>query len=457
MRNRNERQGWGRWPLPRLVLAALFLALPLTGCDELLEVDDPDVVDEDTLAGFEGAGPTLIAGTLAEMRQALNSFGDALIQDVGLFTDEFIHSGTFASRREIDRRDINPADNGEISDLFLELQRVRTSGIRAADLIERELGAQGEQRGTALALSGYATIYLAENWCSGVPLSRRTPEREFLFGEPLSTEALLDTAISTFDRALAAAPDRDAEFLARMGKARALLFLGRFDEAAAVVEPIPTTWFFFIEHSNFINNGLWSISRNGRWSQANNEAGVGLPFREATDPRTPWVFAGRGFDRSTPLFLEAKYDERDDDVPIASGIEARLIEAEAALHNGTDLARFTSIIQSLRDQAPVLLALMDVAELDGFETFVEFEEPANFEEAVDELFQERGFWLYATAHRLADFRRLVRLYNRPVDQVYPSGAYFKGGTYGNQLTFPVPVEELNNPQFTQDICDPTQI
>lgn len=456
MRNRNERKGRGRWPLPRLVLPALLLALPLAGCDELLEVEDPDVTTQEALDRPE-ALPTLIAGTLTELRVALNSFGQAHIQNVGMFTDEFIHSGTFATRREVDRRDINPVDNNEVGNVFLQLQRVRNSGLRSAGAIESATGPQGENRGFALALSGHATLYLAENWCSGVPLSRRSPEGEFIFGGPVSTEALLDTAFNTFDQALAASPGRDARFLALLGQARALQFLERYDEAAALVSGIPTDWFFFIEHSLNITNGLWSISRNGRWSQADNEAGEGLPFRSAMDPRTPWVPGGRGFDRQTPLFIEMKYDESDDDVPIASGIEARLIEAEAALHNGTDLARFTAILQGLRDDAEVLLARQDIPELEGFETMAPLTAPATFDEAVDLLFRERAFWLYATGRRLADMRRLVRNYDQPVNEVYPSGAYFKGGTYGNQVVFPVPIEETNNPEFQLSDCDPTQV
>ncbi|HMA41332.1 MAG TPA: hypothetical protein VKP10_14755, partial [Gemmatimonadales bacterium] len=69
------------------------------------------------------------------------------------------------------------------------------------------------------------------------------------------------------------------------------------------------------------------------------------------------------------------------------------------------------------------------------------------------LFNERGRWLWLTAHRLSDLRRLVRQYGRAANSVFPTGAYFKVQvpTYGNDVNFPVPIDELNNPNFTQCI------
>ena len=66
------------------------------------------------------------------------------------------------------------------------------------------------------------------------------------------------------------------------------------------------------------------------------------------------------------------------------------------------------------------------------------------------LFRERGFWLYATAHRLGDMRRLLSApYNRPFNTVFPVGEYFKGGgNYGTDANLPVPFDERNNPNFT---------
>jgi starch-binding outer membrane protein, SusD/RagB family len=71
--------------------------------------------------------------------------------------------------------------------------------------------------------------------------------------------------------------------------------------------------------------------------------------------------------------------------------------------------------------------------------------PANREAAIDQLFSERAFWLYATGHRLGDLRRLIKVYGRDAESVFPTGDYHKGGNYGPDVNLPIPIEEQNNP------------
>jgi hypothetical protein len=66
---------------------------------------------------------------------------------------------------------------------------------------------------------------------------------------------------------------------------------------------------------------------------------------------------------------------------------------------------------------------------------------------VDLLFSERAFWMFATGHRLGDMRRLIRQYSRSAEDVFPSGTYLKGGSYGTDVNLPMPQEEGNNPNF----------
>ena len=66
-------------------------------------------------------------------------------------------------------------------------------------------------------------------------------------------------------------------------------------------------------------------------------------------------------------------------------------------------------------------------------------------EAEDFHFSERAFWMWSTGHRVGDLRRLVRQYGRSMDATFPTGTYFKGGTYGVDSNMPLPLEEMNNP------------
>ena len=116
---------------------------------------------------------------------------------------------------------------------------------------------------------------------------------------------------------------------------------------------------------------------------------------------------------------------------LATGVEARLIEAEAAFRNGTPGQGLT-ILNALR----VLAGLTPVTD------------PGTEATRVNLLFRERAFWMWGTAHRLGDLRRLVRQYGRSQATVFPVGDYHKGGDYGTDVNLPVSSDERNNPKFT---------
>jgi hypothetical protein len=147
--------------------------------------------------------------------------------------------------------------------------------------------------------------------------------------------------------------------------------------------------------------------------------------------------ADTGLDNQTPQYTLQKYPDAGASVPVADGIEARLIEAEAQLQAG-NTSGMTTTLNALRQAFPDL-GLGSLAD------------PATPADAVDILFIERAFWLYATGHRLGDMRRLVRPvsqggYGRDVNSVFPNGAYHKGGgSYGADVNLPLPIEEQNNP------------
>lgn len=54
---------------------------------------------------------------------------------------------------------------------------------------------------------------------------------------------------------------------------------------------------------------------------------------------------------------------------------------------------------------------------------------------------------------MGDLRRLIRQYNLPANEVFPTGAWHKGGNYGPDVTIPVPFAEQNNPNVAGgDVC-----
>lgn len=423
--------------------AAAALLLGTTACDidSLLEVDDPDIVTPETLTGPQGLA-TLRAGALGDFAFAYagNAGGtEGQILVAGLFTDEFIHSGTFTTRAEVDLRDVEE-DNGTMTGVFSNLQRARQALETAATAIREGVSDPSSDARIAemLGLAGFTYVMAGENYCSGVPFSDLV-EGQIVPGEPLTTDQVMERAIERFDRALAnTAGSESMANMARIGKARALVNLGRYDEAAQVVADVPTDFEFLIQYSTNTarqENGVYNFNVVfERWSLADSEAGEGLAFRTADDARVPWERnppGDLGFDESTPQFNLLKYPGRAAAIPIATGEEARLIEAEAALEAG-NVSAFLANVNEVRDRH----GLGDVSD------------PGTESGRVDLLFRERAFSLFATSHRLGDLRRLVRQYERSPEAVFPSGAYFKGGTYGSDVNLPVPFSERNNPLFT---------
>ena len=316
------------------------------------------------------------------------------------------------------------------------------------------------------------------------------------YGAPLTTTQLLDTAIARFDAALAAAAALDtsgaspairapkiATRLARIrfatvGKARALLDEGNFAAAAGLVPAslVPTSFSYVVQHSENTtreNNGVFNATvifkryavadREGGFAAAFAPSGTGpgLPYRSSADPRIPWQLVitpptppatkpdtNKGFDGSTLQFDQLRYSSRSTSITLATGAEARLIEAEAQVQSGdtaTNGAGMYTTLNALRSSPPAYFT--PTSALGALTT----DSAAAAGGAVGLLFRERAYWLWLTAHRLGDLRRLVRQYGRAADTVFPPGVYFKSQvpTYGSDVNFPVPVDEENNPNFTQ--------
>jgi starch-binding outer membrane protein, SusD/RagB family len=421
---------------------ALLLLLPLGACG-LLDTEQPNIVDPNTINSPEGA-QSLRLGAIADFGFVKDGdgtqFDDGLILVSGLLADEFVHSTTPPSEQEIDQRTtalLNPS----LSDAYRNLHRARVGLENSATALRQFLLLPDETPDIAEmhALAGFTYIYFGENFCSGVPFSRVSGD-SLIFGSPETTTQIFQRALSRFDSALAepglALDDGTLTNLIAVGRGRVLLDMDSFPEAAAAVQDVPTEFVYNTEHAESpirIQNAIWSYTTGGLWSVADSEGVAGLPFRSAEDPRVPFTdFEDTGLDLITPQFSADKYPEASSPVAVADGIEARLIEAEAQLQGG-DIPGMTTTLNELRQSFPDL----------GLEAL---SDPATEDDAVDLLFFERAFWLYATGHRLSDMRRLLRPpYSRTEDTVFPTGDYHKGGNYGSDVNLPIPIEEENNP------------
>ncbi len=428
-----------------LSLVAGFFLLGTVACEGLLDVSDPDIVVPESVTGPKGA-ELYWAGAIGEFAQSFSTIGNEYGQVLysGMLTDEFHLSGTFPTRDQVDRREIDPR-NGTMNALYLDLQQARVSAENAATLLEEEL--PGDPRIAEMySLAGYTYLAFGENYCSGVPYSKAPLEGDLEFGQPTPTTETFQLALDRFTSAAAATGgDTDQQYLAAIGEGRAELNRGNFAAAASAVASVPTSWEYLVrskEGGDFgQRNAIYEMnSSQRRWSLSDGEGGNGVLWRTNTDVRVPWVDEGEvGFDEGTPLYEQRKYASWEDDTPLASGVEARLIEAEAALNMGSPADdTWLDILNTLRADIG-LAALTD---------------PGSADARVDLFFEERARWLFATGHRLGDLRRLVRQYSRSAAAVFPVGAFHKGGEYGPDVNFPIPEQERENPNMPEegDMC-----
>lgn len=444
-----------------LALVGVALLGPATGCNDPLQVKYPDIVTPGQL-GTAGALATLRAGVIGDFSIAYTGDhpdgsggnGEGVAMYGGLLADEWINSETFPTRIETDARTIE-LTNADVDLWFRLLHQARQSAEVAAARYAT-VAATDPAYAEMLTLAGLTYIFFAETYCNGVPISRLNPDGTITYGAPLTKTQLLDTAIVRFNAAIAVNDPGMTNF-ASVGKARALLDLDSWAQAAAVAATVPTSFVYIQEHTENTdreNNGVFNgNSTDGRYAVADLEGVNGFPFRSVADPRTPWVDPGAtGFDQSTELWTQLRYGSRHAFITVATGVEARLIQAEAALQAGDTGAAGQFLVQ-LNDPRVAHAADRGYFDPTGAPpipapmTALGTADITSAGGAVNLLFAERARWLWLTAHRLGDLRRLLRLYGK---NEFPTGPYFKVNftNYGTDVNIPVPITEKNNPNFS---------
>jgi hypothetical protein len=427
-------------------LVAGACALMLAGCDldGFLGAKDPFTVTPETASDTANL-ETLYAGSRSQFALAyggLQNREGGVVVMAGLMSDELYSSDNFGTRRAVDSRNIDYEISNSASDhAFIYLQRARAEALNAIDLFETSPRSGSARHAELFAIAGYSVLMLVENFCTGIPLSRIS-QTGIVFGDPLSRAELYGLAISYFDEALTqSGAGENALNLARVGKGRALLGLGRFADAAQAVAAVPDDFTFEVEYAGGAfetpNPVFNFVNEEHRVSASIQEGTVnrGLPF--GVQPRDPRIsIANQSVPSNSgdvPNWEQFKYASQDAAIVLASGLEARLIEAEAQLSNGTS-ASYLTTLNALRTSAGL----------------TQLTDPGNAAGRVDQFFAERAHWLWLTGQRLSDMRRLIRQYGRTQETVFPTGLTPYGLPYGTDVSLPIPFEEINNPNY--NVC-----
>lgn len=457
----------GRTPgpktLPALVLA-VALGVVLSSCDDILDVEDPDVVTPDVLEGPE-AVTLRVNGVVGDFQEAYDDW----VNYTGLFTDEFILSGTFETRIDVDRRNVqnNPENASLNNDLYEPLHVSRTSSDDAVELFRANLDdpefaeVRGEMRdGIALGLlyGGYIRIFLAEGYCHSIIGGPEEGE-----SSPKLPDERMEEALTRLEEAETAAQDAgrpDVETAARVGQARALMWLGRVAEAADRVSDVDDEFFFPAEYSgntpgqfNEVYARTWGDVFQPRWTVGD---GDDFPRENEKWPYLDeWVSQGlvdtdpeevEALEVGVTAALQHLYTERSSPIPIATGWEARMIEAEDRLRSDDDDGA-ESIVNRLLTSPGInpMTRINPDLDLDDFAT-VDFND-AGFDPATDlpKLARARAAGNWMSGQRQGYFRRWrtgdgVDLY----PDHSPRGA--------DDISFPITQQEIDNNPNVQSAC-----
>ena len=438
----------------RTTAGAAALGLLLAACasvtDSLLTADIPDIIPPGTTQNAEGA-LGLSNGALGTFR-SITAGNESTWLFGGLLGDEWSTSSTFPQNDETDQRHVLE-NNGQVTVMLYRLYRTRIRAGEAITALNKYAPSNRTLIGEMYFAKAFAEMQLAQDFCNGIPISSLVdgiPQP----GDPETGAQVLTRAVASYDSALAYANGTDARSVliarsARIGRARALLGLGRYAEAATAVAGIATT--FSYAHTFALptgDNTIWgqgfsaqryvvgdSLEGNARNIYVKNA----LPFVSAKDPRLPVeIRTTNGQDGQTRVRRTTLYGQLTP-IDVVNGIDARMVEAEAALAVN-DVATFLAIHNALRAAPPKLGDVQPAA-------MGPLTDPGTPEARLSLHFREKAFWTFSRGQRLGDMRRLVRQYKRAVTDVFPVGIHYKGGDYGTDVNFPIVTDERNNPRF----------
>ncbi len=450
-------------PWPAKVAGIALLAGTLSSCS--LDVFDPDIVTPDDVAD-PASLPIAIAGVVGDFQLQLDNYA----RYGGMFVDEFILSGTFPTRVQVDER--RPlSDNATLTGGLYEV--IHVARFSADNLAQAAAGLVGDPDADqdlvsqAIAIGqfygAYVRLYLAELYCQSI-LGGGDETNPNYESSPKSPDERAQNAISLFQAAEASATVIGAADLAdaaRVGQARANMFLGNYAAAASGVASVGTGLEFMAAFSandpsqyNDVYQLTYGDNASIRWtvgdgtqSERNFEKfayydeflAAGLIFQ---DPSTTDF---QPFNTAIRLQLQLIYppplpsgdpqlsptaNGQSSPIIIASGFEARIMEAEAQYRAG-DVAGAESKINALLTTGLNPHGAM-FAPVDLTGTFAT-------DISLIGYAYEVGAWL--TGHRFGFVRRVLR--NDNVD-LFPSVQP------GLDTAFPVVKQELdNNPDIGQ--------
>jgi starch-binding outer membrane protein, SusD/RagB family len=379
------------------ILAGAFM---FTACD--LGVENPGQIDDSDLDTPEAITP-LVNGVKGDFGYATTiPGGGGLYTVTGVLTDELVHVGSWIPIR---LASFGVSINSEPENQSRWSYASRARWV-AEDAIRRisnlvESPQNNADVGMVTLYAGFSNRVMGDTFCHAV-----------VDGGPLEDHTVFTSrAVDFFTDAIQIAQnvgDGDMLSAAYGGRAQAHIMLGNWSEALSDADNVATDFVFEQVHSDNASrehNGVHNWTTRG--DNGDQMSVWGTPFAEwgtevngeyasENDPRVTFEiqFEDDGswetnqLDR--PLWYAGKFESRNSSIPIVKGTEMRLIEAEAALAQDSDVATAIDRINDVRNHHG--LSEFDAADYD-------------LDGAWELLMKEKGIELWLEGRRIADLRR----------------------------------------------------
>jgi hypothetical protein len=455
-----------RWTAHVTLLAST--ALSLTACsvrDNLLSPQQPGTILPGDIGSAGPAGAeALRVGALGRLQQITAGGGNGNQSTIPMLsdalTDVWKSGDTFSQHNETDQR-IVQTNNSVLSSAYSSAQQARGFYRDAINSLKQFVPEKPAEQAELFWAMGYTEMLMAEDFCNGIPLSE-TVNGVYQYTAPLTDSAVFVRALTHLDTAASLATGSDALSISvrnavAVTRARTLVNLNRLPEAATAVAGVPTNYQYLVTFSQTTNdNNIWNlagqVSTRARFVVGDSFDTAGriknaIPFSSSKDPRVPTTGSPTGtgtksIDGVTPLVAQQIWVNRNDPLVVVSGVDARLVEAEAKLR-ANDIVGMMTTLNALRT-SPQTLGNFPVSAMAGLTV------PAAGAPSIDLYFREKAFWQFGRGPRLGDLRRLIRQYGRTQDNVFPTGTFHKNGgpPYGTDVNLPVTDNEKTNPLFT---------
>jgi len=403
-----------RWSGRAALLSVLVGALAGCNLDALLDAELPSQVERSD-AEVPARAAQLVEGGIALFNCALATH----LLNGGLLGDELRDTGLSPTdARRVGTGEASPG--GRCSTHYQSLSQARWVNDHVYELLDGWSDADVPDRSglmmKAAAYAGYTLILMGEAFCS----------MAIDGGPELQPDAVFALAEERFTRVLdeSAAGAGATVHLARVGRARARLNLGRHADARADALLVPAD---FVATARF--PATTQSNRNPLYTQQweVNRYPVDWLYRDVRfagvpDPRVNVVNRDIVNAQGDTIWAAVKYNQPGASVQLATWEEAQLIIAEAELKAG-NLPAAVSAINALHAKVS----------LPPFES-------SDPEAIMEQIIAERRAELFLEGHHLGDYRRYELPFVPPPGSPYPR----RPEVYGDARCFPLPQSERDN-------------